>query len=412
MSDNLNRQYLFVLPMPVSAPGVNGTLYGIAYAVTDAYFNIVGNKEIITCKGVDYRLPSPSYLFSLGIDPFTISKGLSECDFLDKVSALLSNPNVDIFTWSSRNLGILQSMAYRNIHEFNLLKNTSCIIDINRVLKMHELFTNGQIFNSDALIACAKKYGLQSKLNNFSACDRLDALIHIVKCMCQQNAAMVSFMLKSTDMKKQMLQSSIASGKFLVDYNVKEHCLEVLKPLYLYDDYLEALYYDGANVLKKYYPLSDFPVFSPSAVLTQDRQALTGVNLNEAIFAINAVDQKKIQADESTLPLGYSFFSKLTDNDLAVYREYLPLKKESLSQAPLSCSQSFRNLVFMLRGSNFTNTLLDNELQIYYKKCSSSIQAQLAQYVQEFKGILGRVNENDAEQLKLVEKIRAYPEKL
>ena len=214
MSDNLNRQYLFVLPLPMSAPGLHGSLYGLAYVVTDRYFNIIGNKELITCKGVDYRLPSPSYLFSLGLDPYQIKKGLNECEFLDKVSVLLCNPNVDIFTWSSRNLTILESMCLRNIHPNNIFKNIHCLIDINRVLKMHEIFTYGQIFKSDALLTCAKKYGLNINTNtSVSVSDRLDALVYMVKTMCQQNMQMINFMLKSQSEKLNLIENAINQGK-------------------------------------------------------------------------------------------------------------------------------------------------------------------------------------------------------
>ena len=383
MSDNLNRQYLF-----------HGSLYGLAYVVTDRYFNIIGNKELITCKGVDYRLPSPSYLFSLGLDPYLIKKGLNECEFLDKVSVLLCNPNVDIFTWSSRNLTILESMCLRNIHPNNIFKNIHCLIDINRVLKMHEIFTYGQIFKSDALLTCAKKYGLNINTNtSVSVFDRLDALVYMVKTMCQQNMQMINFMLKSQS-------------------EVKEHCIEVLKPLRLFDDYLEALYFDGANVLKKNYLINEFHVFSPAGVLTPDRQSLTGINLNEVLMAISAREHSAFEEDKVNIPLSQSFFKHFTQTDLKTYDEYMTVQKEALGMAPLSCSLNFRNLVFMLRGSNYRNTMLDNELQLYYKKCTSAIQAQLPLYAGELKAVLGRVNENSEDELKLIEKIRTYPENI
>lgn len=413
MSDNLNRQYLFVLPLPMSAPGLPGSLYGLAYVVTDRYFNIIGNKELITCKGVDYRLPSPSYLFSLGLDPYQIKKGLNECEFLDKVSVLLCNPNVDIFTWSSRNLTILESMCLRNIHPNNIFKNIHCLIDINRVLKMHEIFTYGQIFKSDALLTCAKKYGLNINTNtSVSVFDRLDALVYMVKTMCQQNMQMINFMLKSQNEKLNLIENAINQGKYLVDYNVKEHCIEVLKPLRLFDDYLEALYFDGANVLKKNYLINEFHVFSPAGVLTQDRQSLTGINLNEVLMAISAREHSAFEEDKVNIPLSQSFFKNFTQTDLKTYDEYMTVQKEALGMAPLSCSLNFRNLVFMLRGSNYRNTMLDNELQLYYKKCTSAIQAQLPLYAGELKAVLGRVNENSEDELKLVEKIRTYPENI
>ena len=108
MLPNLNSQYLFILPLPYSAPSSKASLYGVAYVLTDAAFNILGQKGYIKCKGIEYLLPSPVYLFSQGIDPYTIKNGLSIERFLDEAEKILHNPNVTIFTWSIRNLKILE----------------------------------------------------------------------------------------------------------------------------------------------------------------------------------------------------------------------------------------------------------------------------------------------------------------
>ena len=87
MQTVIKRKYAFVLPLPLNNPASKAALYGIAYVLADENLNLTGEREIITSRGLDNLLPSPNYLFSQGIDPFTIKKGLSEEQFLDMVKA-------------------------------------------------------------------------------------------------------------------------------------------------------------------------------------------------------------------------------------------------------------------------------------------------------------------------------------
>ena len=87
---NYDRKLLFLLPEPVSSPDDKyPNLYSLSYVLTDLNFNIIDKNELITCKGYDYRLPSPSYLFTQGIDPYTIKNGLSVEKFLDESEKIL-----------------------------------------------------------------------------------------------------------------------------------------------------------------------------------------------------------------------------------------------------------------------------------------------------------------------------------
>lgn len=407
---NYDRKLLFLLPEPVTSPDDKyPSLYSLSYVLTDLNFNIIDKNELITCKGYDYRLPSPSYLFTQGIDPYTIKNGLSVEKFLDESEKILHNPNVTIFTWSIRNLKILESMCLRQFREPTILDNVYALTDVNKVLKLSELFTEGKCLNTDSLLKCAFKYGFKEKLSIYDRLGRLRALIHIVKELNLKQTALLNYMSRPHEQKGEQISKAIGQGKFLVDYNVKERSLEVLKPLSLNGNDIDALYFDGNEVRRKYYRLGDFGVLSPATVLTQERQALVNIPLTQITNLLASANLECVKWDEVK---NYSkeFFKDFSQKEYEEYQKILfNNTKEAVVAAPLTTSSNYRNIIFLFRGNNYKGTLLDSELTAYFKVCAAMIEKQLPNYVTELKYLSNSVNENSDEELKLINKIKNYP---
>lgn len=407
---NYDRKLLFLLPEPVTSPEDKfPSLYSLSYVLTDLNFNIIDKNELITCKGYDYRLPSPSYLFTQGIDPYSIKNGMSIEKFLDEAEKILHNPNVTIFTWSIRNLKILESMCLRQFREPVILDSVYSLADVNKVLKLSELFTDGKCLNTDSLIKCAFKYGFKEKLSIYDRLGRLKALIHIVKELNLKHTALLNYMTRPHAQKTEEIYKAVSQGKLLIDYNVKERTIDVLKPLSVSGNDIDALYFDGNEVRRKFYRLDDFGVLSPATVLTPQRQALVNILLQQVVSLLNKTNPKVVKWDEIK---NYSkeFFKDFSQKEYAEYQKVLfNNNKGSVVAAPLTTSNSYRNMVFLFRGNNYKRTLLDSELTAYYRVCASMLEKQLSNYAAELKYLSNSVNENSDEELKLIDKIKNYP---
>lgn len=300
-------------------------------------------------------------------------------------------------------------MCLRQFREPTILDNVYALTDVNKVLKLSELFTDGKCLNTDSLLKCAFVYGFKEKLSIYDRLGRLRALIHIVKELNLKQTALLNYMTRPHAQKGEQLNKAIAQGKFLVEYNVKERSLEVLKPLSLNGNDIDALYFDGNEVRRKYYRLDDFGVLSPATVLTQERQALVNIPLAQITNFLSNANLESVKWDEIK---NYSkeFFKDFSQKEYEEYQKILfNNNKGAVVAAPLTTSSNYRNIVFLFRGNNYKGTLLDSELTAYFKVCAAMLEKQLPNYATELKYLSNSVNENSDEELKLINKIKNYP---
>lgn len=408
MQTAIKRKYAFVLPLPLNNPASKAALYGIAYVLTDENLNLLGEREIITCRGIDNLLPSPNYLFSQGIDPFTIKKGLSEEQFLDILSEKIFNQETTVITWSIRNLKVLEQICLRNFRKPDILKKAYCVCDVNRVLKLHEILEGGIPFYSDGLSACAAKYGYQDKISKSEHTKRLDLLIYLLRYLSQVNGPLLRFVLRSYQDRIDSLSNIIAQVKYLLEYDSLSRSIEIIRPLSLREDALEALYYDGNDVLPKSYELTDFGILSPATVLTPQRESIVNLSLRDAVTALKeaSVPQNKEKGAYQT------FLGTLSEADSVHYQNSLNLKNRAFIRADNNCSESYRLYVALFAGNNYRENLSDSELQKYYRYCSVQIQSQLKQYIRELENLMATADENKTEDVSLIRKIQSYPMEL
>lgn len=408
MQTAIKRKYAFVLPLPLNNPDSKAALYGIAYVLADENLNLTGEREIITCRGLDNLLPSPNYLFSQGIDPFTIKNGLSEEQFLDILSEKIFNQETTVITWSIRNLKVLEQICLRNFRKPDILKKAYCVCDVNRVLKLHEILEGGIPFYSDGLSACAAKYGYQDKISKSEHTKRLDLLIYLFRYLSQVNGPLLRFVLRSYQDRIDSLSNIIAQVKYLLEYDSLSRSIEIIRPLSLREDTLEALYYDGNDVLPKSYELTDFGILSPATVLTPQRESIVNLSLRDAVTALKeaSVPQNKEKGAYQT------FLGTLSEADSVHYQNSLKLKNRAFIRADNNCSESYRLYVALFSGNNYRENLSDSELHKYYRYCSVQIQSQLKQYIRELENLMATADENKTEDVSLIRKIQSYPMEL
>lgn len=402
----VNSHYLFIISHPICAPGTDkSVLAGVSYFITDAAYNTVAQIQQLRCKRPDYILPSPNYLYSQLIDPYSTDKGDSELDFYNKLEKLLLTPNLKIFTWSVRNLSIIQSIALRTLQDKNLLDNVANITDINKVLKIHEIFDNGQCNPSDNLIVCAQNYGFKSNPDDNDHKNRLNALKHLVMHLENVNPQLLKYTLKDRDMKINEIKDAINNGACLVDYSSKHHELEILKPILCNDVYLKANYYDGNLVKEKYYSFNDANLLAPVKVLTDKRQQLINIDAKAICSLLDNTPSDNNFNPESLLIKQKESF---TQSDLQFFNECQSMNKFIIDAAPLSCSHDFREFILRFRGNNFKKTLIDTELNQYYKICINEIKKQSKTYSYELNTLISIDDGKNEKTVKIINSLISY----
>lgn len=410
MLPKIDGKYLFILPLPSSSPKEhNATLYGVVYAFTDAAFNLIGKKELLICKGLSYKLPSPSYLFAQGIDPYTIKTAPTEYEFYQKLKAILTTPNTDVFTWSLHNLKIARKLALR-LADVDAFDNLQSLVDVNKLVKLDEYFATGNIFASDSLLLCANHCLFTQKIAYDDHEGKLDALIYLVKHLCDNSYALLQYCTQGRTFNLKKFESAIAKRQTLLDLNLQKRQLEILLPLALdkAQKNVSALVFDGQSVVYKNLELCDFGIWSPSSVLTPQRVQTTKFDLNEANSTLLSTDVSKLSFDASSISEEQRFLTSLSDKDREYYLNLRFANKHGITSPELCYSKTLRQLVFLLRGNNFANTLIDQELQFFYQHCRKMLLEGAVVYSKELALLANKIDENNESQLKLVDKIGSY----
>ena len=402
----VNSHYLFIISHPICAPGTDkSALAAVSYFITDAAYNIVAKMQQLRCKRPDYILPSPNYLYSQLIDPYSTDKGDSELDFYTKLEKLLLTENLKIFTWSVRNFSIIESIAYRTLQTHNLLDTVANITDINKVIKVHEIFDNGECTKSDNLIVCAEKYGFIADKDESDYINKLNALLHLVKHLEQVNPQLLRYTLSDRYSKISEVKEEIKKGNCLVNYSPKHHQLELLKPIICNDVYIKANYFDGNCVLEKYYSFNDANLFAPVKVLTDKRQQLINIDAKAICSLLDNTPSDNNFNPESLLIKQKESF---TQSDLQFFNECQSMNKFIIDEAPLSCSHDFREFILRFRGNNFKKTLIDTELNQYYKICINEIKKQSKAYSSELNALISIDDGKNEKTVKIINSLISY----
>ena len=402
----VNSHYLFIISHPICAPGTDkSALAAVSYFITDAAYNIVAKMQQLRCTRPDYILPSPNYLYSQQIDPYSTDKGDSELDFYTKLEKLLLTPNLKIFTWSVRNLSIIESIAYRTLQDQNLLDSISNITDINKVLKVHEIFDTGECSKSDNLIVCAQKYGFVSNKDESDYINRLNALMHLVKHLEQVNPQLLRYTLSDRANKISEVKDAISKGNCLVNYSTKHHELEILKPIICNDVYIKANYFDGGSVTEKYYSFNNANLFAPVKVLTEKRQKLINIDVASILSLLN-----NATADNNFAPFSLLINRNkaYTPSDIQFFNQCQTMNKFVIDEAPLNCSHDFRQYILKFRGNNFKKTLIDTELNQYYKICINEIRKQSRIYSSELNSLISIDDGKNEKTVKIINSLVSY----
>ena len=135
MLNRLDGQYLFVLPLPLTAPGKNARLYGVVLCRTDANLNPLSEYEILRCKLPYNALPSPAYLYTLDLNVDLLRDGICESKFINCLKSHFDNKNLTVVTFSARHLQALNAISLRCFLVPDILQKPKSVFDVKTAHK-------------------------------------------------------------------------------------------------------------------------------------------------------------------------------------------------------------------------------------------------------------------------------------
>lgn len=402
MENNIDRQYLFVLPVPLMSPAINARLGGIAFFKTDATFNIIGKKEFIACRTPPFVLPSANFLYTQAFVPNSYANALCEKDFFDKVIPLFKDNNITIITFSQRYMQILKSIALRCFKDVDIFKNVFSILDIKVALQSCNLFGNVKTKAKDSIMH--KAFELNFKFNNDDIFSKLDALYHVTLHLLKNDNRLLTFLMQNKDQKYELIDKSIKDNTclFTLDSDKKEYF--IFKTLKRDDNLLYALKLDfEKNKETVTLDLDDAKLIAPTNILTDKRCSDLNIN-KDAIIDKLLLDEG--YEENFTNPFYKDYLVSLSEIDTSVFNNIK--NKGNILNIDKRASTKLKHRIFLFKAENQEGLLLDSERQAYYQYCVQALQKEAPRYMKECELIINNLNENDSKAFTLMNKISNY----
>lgn len=412
MSDLAKRQYLFVLPIPVTPPSHDARLGGIVFVRTDAAFNIIGKKEFLACKMPVHQLTSPAYLFSQGLVPNSCTAAVSEYKFLQRIKELFNQSNLYIVTYGANYLEYIYTICNRVFESSDLLSKCFCVLDIKTAFNTYALLDDLKLLKAkDNLKSRALMLGFNENTDSHDITARLDMLLYCFKTLIRCNPRLVNYLMQGRLSFRASLINAINNNKILVHIDNAHKSLELIKPLAIHDSLLEVMCYkDGAGLIKAV-NLNLFELIAPIGILTKERLELLNFDLQKAHNDLVHAD-KDSAVNAYKAPEYIEYINSLSSTDRAYIKEIGSVNPQSLTQSPAHIDAHLRQAVFLFRAENFLGTLLDQELNLYYRYARETLEKNIGRYYKECRMIAQGLDEKDEDGAKLIEAIMHYPSTL
>ena len=410
MLNRLDGQYLFVLPLPLTAPGKNARLYGVVLCRTDANLNPLSEYEILRCKLPYNALPSPAYLYTLDLNVDLLRDGICESKFINCLKSHFDNKNLTVVTFSARHLQALNAISLRCFLVPDILQKPKSVFDVKTALNVASIFGTQSFTAQSDLIANAKILELyeNEKANDHIA--RLKLLIKLFKKLITDNYKIAAYLLRPTADKINFIRKSISTRDCLALLDNTE--IKIIKPIKLQNTLLYALTCNNEEELK--YEAIDLDLMymiAPLSILTPDRLQKLHFNLSNTLSILKSSSEDLI-FNTYTLPYKDKFFMNLNAADMAFYESIGKKDPHSLYPNMETDSQVLSNHLFLYRCENFQGTLTDQELNKYYEYCVKKMHKDLPVFLKEAKMLANNLEENDEAGLKRIRNIIRFAEEL
>lgn len=405
INEDLKTQYLLMLPLPLTKPGAHARLFGVVYMYLDARLNLVGKKEILFCKQAPYALPSPMYMYQLGIDPSSINNALTELEFYNKIEKLFNKDTI-LITFSFKYLESLNAIGMRVFKNQNIFRNLKTLIDLKLAINTSKLFSE-LISDKNDLLAIANDLGLKEEIKRYEHFKRLDALLFIFKYLLQNEGKIINYLGTDVLNLNNNLVHACQNQSIYLYLNEKGD-FYFIKCLECCDFQLKALLYKKNQCHLVLISLFKFELLCPISVLTKARQEKLNLNLNQVLADLPNI---KVQEDKLYY-LSYfdKYFAQLPSYDRIFYHEFEDKDPRALNMAPIHLSAKTRQLHFLFKAENLYGSMLDYEISEYRSWCMKELEKHILSYIKESQALVNLIGNNEDEyDLQMLNKIQQYP---
>ncbi len=404
-----NQQYLCLLPLPLTAPGLQARLGGVVCKRCDFALNPIGKAELLPIKLPPYELPNPIYLLKQDLAPEIGSEGCSEYAALTELKAAMEPEHVLPLVYGFKYLFYLQAMALRC---FMLPRffYTHDVLDLKVVLQASRLFGSLQALPAKALVNLQAAAQALHLTVGSSLLARIEALPAILAYLKAHDAPILQFCLKGQAERVRRLQHSLDTGSLVM--LVDGSGLKAARCLKLTKMQAQLLTCDRSlQVRAETLELCDPLLIAPQGVLTPPRQLQLDFSIAKVQAALAAADVKTLP-DTTPPPLEAQLWAKLSPAERQEYLTTGTRNPQLLDPAPLSASDFYKELFFFYQADNFPQCLIDSELAAYRHNCRILLGRRLQRYVKEVQAASALVREDDDKQQALFMRIAQYPQSL
>lgn len=404
-----NQQYLCLQPLPVSAPGLQARLGGMVIKRCGFALNPMGEAQVLTVKLPPYVLPSPIYLLKQELSPEICSAGVSEYEFLHKLTEAMEPEHVLPVVYGFKYLFYLQAIALRcfQLPHFFYVHD---VLDLKVVLQAAHYFGSLHTLKESALTNLPTATAALKLKTGSGLAARADALPLILSYLKEHDAPILQFCLKGKAERIRRLQQSMASGEVVIV--VDGQSLKAARCLKINDKEATLLTCDRSmQVDKLTLQLCDPLLIAPQGVLTPERQGRLNFALDKIVATLNAVDSAQL-TDNTPPTLEAQLWAKLSPEERQEYLKVGTRNPQLLDLPPLFSSDFYKELLFFYQADNFPQCLIDSELELYRHSCRVRFGRRLQRYMQEVKAAATLIDEDDERQQALFMRIAKYPQTL
>ncbi|MCR5084801.1 MAG: hypothetical protein K6A65_04800 [Succinivibrionaceae bacterium] len=387
----LNGQYLFLLPVPISAPGPHGRLAGVVATRTDAALTEVAAREFIPCALPAHLLPDPAYLISQDIDPAALSGRQTEARFYERLRSMLSNPDLDVFTWSGRYLETLDAIALRAFREPGLPLLPRQVVDVSGMLAFCHLFGHLPHPPAASLLGAAAQLGFAGSSGS-ELFQKLDALLHIVRAVMESDLALLRYALRSRDEIRAVAERAMAGGKPLL--RVERLRVHLLRPLAIDAQSLSCIDTDGIEERPLRLPLARHELIAPASVLTPGRERSLGVDAARMAEALRVADPGLIEGCPA--PFAKAFMDALLPPERELVLRLRTMEVSNFDPPPITVSAGLRDLILDCKGENAPGALTEGERTAFEERARQLAARDLAAWRHALAALSRRIAPDDS----------------
>lgn len=413
MTDMTNRQYLFILPLPITPPNSNNPrLGGLIFVRTDASFNIIGKKEYLACKLPLHELAHPAYLLSQGIIPNSNLRSLSTYKFMSKLKELFSYSNLYIITYGANYLDYLNDMAQSVFYKDDIFSNIKGILDLKTAFITDAFFSDLNALKiKDDIISKAKYLGFNEDLSRYDINKKIDLVFYIFKYLQNKNQRLILYLLQDKVKSHAFIAKAINLQSKLVFIENGSKKLFIIKPISIEDTILKALCFKDNEPCLIAINLNQYELLAPLSILTKDRLSHLKLDIEFETKRLDTVVFKDA-LNKCSIPKYIVKKQKQNSIDKSFIENITNVAPQSLSVVPASISKELKDQIFLYRADNFLGSLMDQELSSYYRFAKKQIEKNLARYYKECDLVASTLDENDEKGKELIAKIINYPSTL